>query len=79
MVLLLAFLMKITSLKELYEKKRKASVMSFCWINDKLTNVLYPLCAIPMTLNSFKYGFNGIIEMLLNNQYAPENPSFQVQ
>lgn len=53
--------------------------MSFCWINDKLTNVLYPLCAIPMTLNSFKYGFNGIIEMLLNNQYAPENPSFQVQ
>lgn len=31
-----------------------------------------------MTLNSFKYGFNGIIEMLLNNQYAPANPSFQV-
>lgn len=52
--------------------------MYFCWINDKLTNVLYPLCAIPIPLSSFKYGFNGIIEMLLKNQYAPANTSFQV-
>jgi len=52
--------------------------MSFYWINDKFTNVLYPLCGIPIALNNFKYGFNGIIKMLLNNQYAPANPSFQV-
>jgi len=58
--------------------KKKNISNAFCWINNKLTNVLYTLCAIQMTFNSFKYGFNTIIGMLLNNQYAPANLSFQV-
>lgn len=73
MVFLPIFLLNLNSLRALQKRKKKGNLF-FCWINDKLTNVFYPLHAIPVTLNSFKYGFNGIIEMLLNNQYAPANP-----
>lgn len=50
--------------------KKKNISNVFCWINNKLAKVLCTVLAFQMTFSGFKYGFNAIIGMLLNNQFT---------